>query len=103
MLNANGRDYSWGICDIRYELGHLKVFRVCETALLKFGLVRFCLGLCTTVVTTKNALATPTRRWVSNEDDEGPDGQDTMMYKEVHETFRDFRLERRASILELDS
>ena len=50
MSNANGRDYPWGICDIRYELGHLKIFRVCETVLLKFGLVRFWLGLCKTVM-----------------------------------------------------
>jgi hypothetical protein len=28
-LNAKGGHYSWGICDIRYELGHLKIFRVC--------------------------------------------------------------------------
>jgi hypothetical protein len=61
MLNDNGRDYSWGICDIQYELGHLKIFRVRETVSLKFGLVRFWLGLCTMVVMTKNASATPTR------------------------------------------
>jgi hypothetical protein len=61
MSNAKGRDYSWGICDIRYELGHLKIFWVHETASLKFGLVRFWLGLRTMVVTTKNASATPTR------------------------------------------
>jgi hypothetical protein len=103
MLNSNGRDYSWGIHNIQYELEHLKIFWVRETALLKFGLVRFWLELRTTVVTTKNALATPTRRWASNEDDEGPDSQDMTMYKEVHETFCDFRLERRALILELDS
>jgi hypothetical protein len=37
-LNAKGGHYSWGICDIRYELGHLKIFRVCETALAeRFG------------------------------------------------------------------
>jgi hypothetical protein len=31
-LNAKGGHYSWGICDIRYELGHPKIFRVRETA-----------------------------------------------------------------------
>jgi hypothetical protein len=103
MSNANGRDYSWGICDIWYELEHPKIFRVHKTALLKFGLVRFWLGLHMMVVTTKNALATPTRLWASNEDDKGPDSRDTTMYEEVHETFRDFGLERWASILELDS
>jgi hypothetical protein len=41
MLNGNGRDYSWGICDTWYELGHPKMFRVHETVSLKFGLVRF--------------------------------------------------------------
>jgi hypothetical protein len=40
-LIAKGRDYSWGICDTRYELGHPKIFRVHETVSLKFGLVRF--------------------------------------------------------------
>jgi hypothetical protein len=38
-----------------------------------------------------------------DEDDEGPDSRDTTIYKEVRETFRNFGLERRASILELDS
>jgi hypothetical protein len=41
MSNANARDYSWGICDIQYEIGHPKIFRVRETVLLKFGRVRF--------------------------------------------------------------
>jgi hypothetical protein len=41
MSNANARDYSWGICDIRYEIGHPKIFRVRETVSLKFGRVRF--------------------------------------------------------------
>jgi hypothetical protein len=45
MSNGNGRDYSWGICDTQYELGHPKIFQVRETVLLKFGLVRFWLGL----------------------------------------------------------
>jgi hypothetical protein len=62
MSNANGRDYSWGICNIRYELGHPKIFRVRETALLKFRLVRFWLGLRTMVVTMKDALANPVRQ-----------------------------------------
>jgi hypothetical protein len=75
MLNSKGRDYSQGICDIRYELGHLKVFQVCKTASLKFGRVRFCLGLHTMVVTTKIASATSTGRWASNKDNEGPNGQ----------------------------
>jgi hypothetical protein len=75
MLNSKGRDYSQGICDIRYELGHPKVFRVCETASLKFRRVRFCLGLRTMVVTTKIASATSTGQWASNEDNKGPDGQ----------------------------
>jgi hypothetical protein len=35
MSNANGRDYSWGICDIQYEIGHPKIFRVCKT--VSFG------------------------------------------------------------------
>jgi hypothetical protein len=96
-------DYSWGICDIWYELGCPKIFQVHETASLKFRLVRFWLGLRTMVGTTKNASATPTGQWVSNEDDEGPGGRDTTMYEEVHEMFHDFGLERRALILELDS
>jgi hypothetical protein len=45
------------------------------------------------VVTMKNASATPTRLWASNKDDKGPDGQNTTMYEEVRETFRDFGLE----------
>jgi hypothetical protein len=52
MSNTNGRDYSWGICDIRYELGQPKIFWVCETVSLKFGLVRFWLGLRKTVMMT---------------------------------------------------
>jgi hypothetical protein len=73
MLNTNGGHYSWGICDIRYELGHPKIFRVRETVLLKFGLIRFWLGLCMMVVMTRNASANPTRQWARNEDDKGPD------------------------------
>jgi hypothetical protein len=57
MSNANGRDYSWGICDIRYEIGHPKIFRVRETVLLKFGWVRFWLGLHKTVIMTRSTLA----------------------------------------------
>jgi hypothetical protein len=49
MSNSNGRDYSWGICDIRYKLEHPKIFRVHETALLKFGLVKIWLGLHKTI------------------------------------------------------
>jgi hypothetical protein len=62
MLNGNGRDYSWGICDIRYELEHPKIFRVHETVLLKFGLVRFWLGLRKMVMTMGRASANPARR-----------------------------------------
>jgi hypothetical protein len=61
MLNAKYRDFSWGICDIWYELGHLKIFWVCETVSLKFGLVRFWLGLCKTVTMMGRALANPAR------------------------------------------
>jgi hypothetical protein len=103
MTNANGRDYSWGICDIRYEIGHPKIFRVRETVSLKFGWVRFSLGLRKTVITTKNASSTSTRRWTSNEDDEGPNGQIRQCTKKFAKRFANFRLERRASILELDS
>jgi hypothetical protein len=53
-----------------------------------------------TVVMTGNALANPTRRWGRDKDNEGHDGQDTMMYEEVCETFCDFGLWREASILE---
>jgi hypothetical protein len=38
-----------------------------------------------------------------DKDDEGPDSRDTTIYEEVRKTFRDFGLERRASIFELDS
>jgi hypothetical protein len=62
MLNANGRDYSWGICDIRYEIEHPKIFWVRETVSLKFGWVRFWLGLRKTVITTRSASANPMRR-----------------------------------------
>jgi hypothetical protein len=62
MSNANARDYSWGICDIRYEIGHPKIFRVHETVSLKFGWVRFWLGLRKTVITMQSASANPTRR-----------------------------------------
>jgi hypothetical protein len=61
MSNTNGRDYSWGICNIWYELEHLKIFRVRKTASLKFGLVKIWLGLRKTVITTQSALATPVR------------------------------------------
>jgi hypothetical protein len=40
----------------------------------------------------RNALANPTRRWVRNKDDKGPDGRDTTMYEEVRKTFHDFGL-----------
>jgi hypothetical protein len=60
-LNAKGGHYSWGICDIRYELGHPKIFRVRKTVSLKFGLVRFWLGLCKTVITMQSASANPAR------------------------------------------
>jgi hypothetical protein len=62
MSNANARDYSWGICDIRYEIGHPKIFRVCETVSLKFGQVRCWLGLRKTVITTRSTSANPMRR-----------------------------------------
>jgi hypothetical protein len=62
MSNANGRDYSWGIRDIWYEIGHPKIFRVRETVSLKFGRVRLWLGLCKTVITMRSASANPTRR-----------------------------------------
>jgi hypothetical protein len=62
MSNANARDYSWGICDIRYEIGHPKIVWVCETVSLKFGRVRFWLGLRKTVITMRSASANPTRR-----------------------------------------
>jgi hypothetical protein len=62
MSNANTRDYSWGICDIRYEIGHPKIFRVRETVSLKFGRVRFWLGLRKMVITTRSTSANPTRR-----------------------------------------
>jgi hypothetical protein len=62
MSNANGRDYSWGICNIRYEIGHPKIFRVCETVSLKFGQVRFWLGLDKMVITTRSTSANPTRQ-----------------------------------------
>jgi hypothetical protein len=61
-LNAKGEHYSWGIHDIRYELRHPKIFRVRETASLKFGRVRFWLGLRETVITTQSASANPTRQ-----------------------------------------
>jgi hypothetical protein len=35
MSNAKARDYSWGICDIRYEIGHPKIFRERETVFAK--------------------------------------------------------------------
>jgi hypothetical protein len=38
-----------------------------------------------------------------DEDNEGHDGQGTMIYEEVHEMFCNFRLERGPWILELDS
>jgi hypothetical protein len=62
MSNANTRDYSWGICDIRYEIGHPKIFRVRETVSLKFGRVRFWLGLRKMAITTQSTSANPTRR-----------------------------------------
>jgi hypothetical protein len=62
MSNANGRGYSWGICDIRYEIGHPKIFWVRKTVSLKFRRVRFWLGLRKTVITTRSALANPTRQ-----------------------------------------
>jgi hypothetical protein len=61
-LNAKGGHYLWGICDIRYELGHLKIFRVCETVSLKFGLVRFWLGLHKMVIMMRSASANPVRQ-----------------------------------------
>jgi hypothetical protein len=62
MSNSNGRDYSWGICDIRYELQHPKIFQVRETASLKFGLVKIWLGLHKMVTMTRSASATPARQ-----------------------------------------
>jgi hypothetical protein len=62
MSNANARDYSWGIRDIRYEIGHPKIFRVRETVSLKFGWVRFWLGLRKMVITMWSASANPTRQ-----------------------------------------
>jgi hypothetical protein len=50
-LNATGGHYSWGICDMQYEIRHLKILRVHKTVSLKFGLVRFWLGLHKTVMT----------------------------------------------------
>jgi hypothetical protein len=61
-LNTKGGHYSWGTCNIRYELGHPKIFRVRETASLKFGQVRSWLGLHKMVITTRSASANPTRR-----------------------------------------
>jgi hypothetical protein len=45
-----------------------------------------------TVVMTGNPSANPTRRWGRDGYDKGHDSRDTMMYEEVREMFRDFRL-----------
>jgi hypothetical protein len=58
----NGGHYSWGICDIWYELGHPKIFQVHETVLLKFGLVKIWLGLRKTVITMRSTSANPARQ-----------------------------------------